>query len=230
MNASNFALLLHPSLRGRAFIQNMVKEQLLPSEIILMNESKEDFGDEIRLDKYDFFNPNIKVKDTLEKHNLNFTTVDSVDCNNSLVVDAVSELKSEWLIFSGGGILRNQFLSLGKKIVHIHPGKLPDYRGSTCFYYSMLNNQGCTCTAFLMEKGLDSGKVLYYEHFNPPKNIDLDNIYDNWMRAVTLIKVINKIKKGNITLKDNDEAKSNMYYIIHPVLKHISILKNNNEI
>lgn len=230
MSDSDFSILLHPSLRGRAFIQNMVKEQLLPSEIILMNESKESFRDEIKLDKYDFFDPNIKARDTLEANNLNFTTVNSIDCNNPLVIDAVSKLKSEWLIFSGGGILRSKFLSLGKSIVHIHPGKLPDYRGSTCFYYSMLNNQGCTCTAFLMEEGLDTGKIIYYEDFQPPKNIDLDNIFDNWMRAVTLTKVLKMIKEDNVSLKENDNAKSNMYYIIHPVLKNIAILKNNNEI
>ena len=230
MSDSDFAILLHPSLRGRAFIQNMVKEQLLPSEIILMSESKEKSPDGRKLEKYDFFDPNIKASVTLESNNLNFRTVNSVDCNNLSVIDAVSQLKSKWLIFSGGGILRSNFLSLGKRIVHVHPGKLPDYRGSTCFYYSMLNNQGCTCTAFLMEERLDTGKVICFEDFKPPKNIDLDNIFDNWMRAVTLTKVLKIIKKGNVTLKENDNAKSNMYYIIHPVLKNISILKNNNEI
>jgi len=230
MTSTNFALLLHPSLRGRAFIQNMVREQLLPSEIILMNNSEKKFNDKARLEEYDFFNPKTEAKETLINHNLNFTIVDSLDCNNSLVVNAVSKLESEWLVFSGGGILKSEILSLGKKIIHVHPGKLPEYRGSTCFYYSILNNGGCNCTAFLMEEGLDSGKILLVEDFLPPKNIDFDNIYDNWMRAITITKVIKKIKSGSIKLKKNDDEKSNMYYIIHPVLKHISILKNNNEI
>ena len=50
------------------------------------------------------------------------------------------------------------------------------------------------------------------------------------MRSETLVEVIEKIRKGRVKLQKNKSKVSDMYYIIHPVLKHISLLRNNNEI
>ncbi len=226
---SKISLLLYPSLRGRAFIQNIVKNKIELSNIILMN-NKYEKSSFLEYEKFDFFDPNEKVRTTLKKNDLSFSKVESNNCNDSVVVEELKKNNTEWVIYSGGGILKDEILSLGIKFIHIHPGKLPDYKGSTCFYYSFLNEGKCTCTAFIMDKNLDSGEILHSKEFHPPRGIDFDYIYDNWMRSETLVEVIKKIRKGHVKLQKNKSKVSDMYYIIHPVLKHISLLRNNNEI
>ena len=71
----------------------------------------------------------------------------------------------DFCIFSGGGILKKEILELSTKFVHFHPGIVPNYRGSTCFYYSILNDDECGVTAFIMEEGLDVGDVICKKNF-----------------------------------------------------------------
>jgi len=166
---------------------------------------------------------------TLIKNNIPFDQVSSVDCNNNAVIAKIKKLKSEWIIFSGGGILRNEILSQGKKFIHVHPGRLPEYRGSTCFYYSMIKEGQCCCSAFIMTENLDSGEIIFQKDFLPPRGIDMDYIFDPWMRSETICDILEKFDfSKNIRQYQNNSEKSEMYYIIHPVLKHLAIQKLDN--
>ncbi len=82
----------------------------------------------------------------------------------------------------------------------------------------------------LTSNSFPSGKIIYSKDFTPPKGIDFDNIYDNWMRSQTLIESLGMLQSNNFSLKENSYTDTDMYYIIHPVLKHISIMRHNNEI
>ncbi len=231
MIKENIALLLHPSLRGRAYIQRMIKNHLIPSEILLMDDRLSEIAVPPNLEFADYYNPYEKPSITLTDNNIDFSIVSSTNCNDTLVIDELKKFKSKWVIFSGGGILQKEILSIGKNFIHVHPGKLPQYRGSTCFYYSLIKEGKCFCTAFVMDEMLDSGKILRSEEFNPPKGVDLDYVFDPWMRSVTMVNILNDLNFiKEVKLHENKSQNSEMYYIIHPVLKHISILKNNNEI
>tara|TARA_B100000579_G_scaffold25171_1_gene17724 strand:+ start:18879 stop:19571 length:693 start_codon:yes stop_codon:yes gene_type:complete len=229
MIKDNIAFLLHPSLRGRAFIQNMLKKNILPSEVLLMKGDLKKTAVPPNLDSKNYFDPYEEPTVTLERANLDFSSVPSLNCNDDLVIKKLESLKSEWVIYSGGGILRKKVLSIGKKFIHIHPGYLPNYRGSTCFYYSIINEGLCMCSGFVMEEKLDSGGIILTKSFTPPPNIDLDYIFDPWMRSETICDILNQFDfSSEIVLKDNDLNQSEMYYIIHPVLKHIALYKSKN--
>ena len=231
MIKENIAFLLHPSLRGRAYIQRMIKNDLIPSEILLMDDVSSKIEIPSNLEFADFYNPYEKPSTTLTDNNIDYSVVSSTNCNDSLVIDQLKNIKSTWVIFSGGGILQKEILSIGKNFIHVHPGKLPQYRGSTCFYYSIIKESKCFCTGFVMDEKLDSGKIIKSEEFNPPKGVDFDYVFDPWMRSVTMVNILNDLNfSKEVKLYENKPKNSEMYYIIHPVLKHISILKNNNEI
>ena len=75
-----------------------------------------------------------------------------------------------------------------------------------------------------MDEKLDTGDIIYQKKFQKPTHRYLDEIFDPYIRSETLIELF-KTKK----LPFNDLIKQNTsvgetYYIIHPVLKHISIL------
>lgn len=224
----SITLLLYPSLRGRAYIQNLVRNNVHLSNVILMDNGNSELTYS-NCNKYDFFKPSEKEITTLSNNGINYVSVEANNCNDNKVIKILRNVKSDWVIYSGGGILRDEILSLNCNFIHIHPGSLPEYRGSTCFYYSLLNEGKCSCTAFIMEKGIDSGKIIHSKDFMPPKGIDFDNIYDNWMRSQTLIESLNMIRSNNFNFKNNN-IDTDMYYIIHPVLKHISIMRHNDEI
>jgi methionyl-tRNA formyltransferase len=130
----------------------------------------------------------------------------------------------DYLIFTGGGILRQDILNVGPKFIHLHPGIVPSYRGSTCFYYSIINDCNVGVTAFIMDKNLDTGDIIYQRVFSKPNHIYVDDIFDPYMRSETLLDIIKRqlLEKGKFKHQNPNEGET--YYIVHPVLKHIAIL------
>ena len=132
------------------------------------------------------------------------------------------------ILDTGGGILKEDILNCESKFIHFHPGIVPNYRGSTCFYYSMINENQCGVTAFFMDKHLDTGKIILQKTFDSPNHEFVDNVYDPYIRSETLVEVL----KNNYLISKNLKEQSSegeTYYIIHPVLKHIAILSCLND-
>jgi len=134
------------------------------------------------------------------------------------------------VIYSGYGsqIVPKSLLEIGTPFLHLHSGKLPNYRGSTTLYYSWLIEQSCAVSAILLDEGIDTGNIVGKKTFPPPPNgIDPDHIYDPSIRADLLVEVLKEFstrgKFNNLTKQDN---KGKTYYVIHPVLKHLARLQN----
>jgi hypothetical protein len=73
-------------------------------------------------EKYRTFDPEETVVETLERAGLSHERVAPTSINDPVLVDAVARCPSYYVLFSGGGILRKDMLSLHKKFLHIHPG------------------------------------------------------------------------------------------------------------
>ena len=103
---------------------------------------------------------------------------------------------------------------------------LPQFRGSTTIYYSILSKSKIGCSVLILDEEIDKGPVLYNREYDIlEQNIDFDYVLDPLLRAKTLIKFLksNEIKP----IKQIDDGHQTTFYIIHPLLKHISILKHN---
>jgi len=70
---------------------------------------------------------------------------------------------------------------------------------------------------------LDEGDVLHQEEFQPIQGVDLDSVFDPWMRAKTLLVAIQKILQNLVVPIPHIPGKGETYYIIHPVLKTFAI-------
>ena len=77
-----------------------------------------------------------------------------------------------------------------------------------------------------MSDKIDNGEVLEKINFKIPKNkSEIDLLYDPYIRAETISSVLKKYKKnGFLKSKKQNNSKQKTYYIIHPVLKHLSII------
>ena len=165
-----------------------------------------------------FFEYRESVEETLNNNNLEFIRLQADNSNAKIVIDEIKKMQTDYIIYTGGGILGREVLSLGKSFIHIHPGILPNYKGSTCFYYSLLKEGTVGCTAFIMNEQIDSGQILLSRLFQVPKNIDLDYIFDPWMRSEILVEILqNYIHNKKFLFSVQENSESQVYYIIHPV-------------
>jgi len=131
----------------------------------------------------------------------------------------------------GGQIVEERVLRAGIRIIHAHSGSLPEFKGSTTIYYSLLSLDCCPVSLIQLKAGIDNGPVLSSEVYPKPRyGTDIDNVYDNVIRADLIVKYLAKDprKTGTVVREQkpcpplgNDG--NHHYYVIHPILKHIAI-------
>ena len=226
-------IILTPDNRSKAFLSKIIKNNISIDSFIFMNDNRqEQVFDPLLIDesKKSGFDISQSVYDLLIEHNISFQQFNFVDINNPTLIRYVRNCNIDYFIFTGGGILRSEILNSGSKFIHFHPGVVPNYRGSTCFYYSILNENNCGVTCFIMDENLDTGKIILQKIFPPPPHIFIDQIYDPFIRSEVLIEVLqnNLLKKGNFHEQNPNSGET--YFVIHPVLKHLAILRTKEQL
>jgi methionyl-tRNA formyltransferase len=166
---------------------------------------------------------------TLERNGTPFEMILSNNINDDAAVKRLRGVKEKYIIYSGfgGQLLKPRLFETGKKFLHVHAGRLPEYRGSTTIYYSLLMENRCWASAIFLTPEIDGGNVVAASSFPPPPpNVDIDYIYDPYIRAMVLKKALEEyVKNGEFVERRQEPEKGNTYYVIHPVLKHIALLK-----
>lgn len=226
--ASDFSIILYDNARGRSYIQNLCKENLFPEEVFLMPNNWILPENLVISDKVTF-DITESVHETIKKFSLKTINLKEASINAEDTIEKVCNSESEYIIFGGKGgeILKPPILSQGKPILHVHPGITPQYRGSTTIYYSNLAGEHETgCTAFFFNEKIDEGDIIIQQQYDLIKNVDIDYLYDPEIRGKTLVLAVKKLNRDFITTPQPKDNSSLPYYIIHPVLKHLSILKN----
>lgn len=154
--------------------------------------------------------------------------IDSDTVNSPSICALIQDISPELVVYSGygGQIVGNKLLSLGIPFLHVHGGYLPEFRGSTTQYYSMIQDRLCGVSAILLTNHIDQGPVVAKKTYPVPEPfIDMDYQYDNALRADLLAEVL---ARWDLHSLENKTAQSSeeggMFYIIHPVLKHLAIL------
>ena len=110
--------------------------------------------------------------------------------------------------------------------MHIHPGKLPEYRGSTTIYYSLLQTNKVAATAIFLNEEIDKGNIICSKEYKfdfDAKLIDL--VFDPLLRAEVLVTAMKLLSKNKNCEKTQNHLLGTDYFIIHPILKHLAILK-----
>lgn len=229
----DISLLIQPSLRSIAYLRVFESLGILPAEVILLEGAIGNM-DELKVEdaRYgysaDFFKIDPDILDSLGEM-CPVVRIASRDINSPLVYEALRRGSAGYTIFSASGILGREAFSLGKKFIHVHPGILPHYRGSTCFYYSLLEHGSVGSTAFFMEEQIDTGETIVASEFSVNYAIKqeqryfMDYILDPYIRSVTLKKVlISYLEKGDISSHPQSAGERPAYYIMHPLLRRLA--------
>jgi len=240
-----FIALLANTARSQAYLQTLVKENLKPTKVFILDDNNEKFlgkiTDQVEISniekpyysfKFSIINPKEGLIKTLSKNEIPYTIINTHNINSDEVYYYLSQCVEKFVIISvyAGQILKKNILSLNKKFIHVHSGKLPDYRGSTTLYYSLLEVNKVAASAIIINEGIDTGDLICFKEFNfkfDPKLIDL--IFDPLLRAVVLVYAIKYLSNNSNKFVLQNKFVGNDYYIIHPLLKHLVILKESNQ-
>lgn len=227
-----FVFLAAPTARSQAYIQSMAVNGFFPKHVVIMGREEcksnndstpPNFWNEIQLP-----NLNESISFTCEKFNIPYITCQSKSTNSEEVNSCLRKLNPDFVIYSGAGgeIVSKQTLAIAS-FLHMHSGWLPDYRGSTTVYYSLLNHENPGVTALFLDANIDTGPIIAQKKYPlPPHSMDIDYIYDPAIRADLLIKVLSyyvQNEKFEHQKKQSNQTANN-FYVIHPVLKHLAIL------
>jgi methionyl-tRNA formyltransferase len=234
MHLNNLAILAADTCRTRIYLQALASSNMLPKHGLFLantsdltskkpNKPPESF-DENGL-RYDL---SIPVNELFNQLQIPYHTIDSGNPNDPVSSRIVKEIDEELIIYSGPGgcILRNEILTCGKNFIHVHSGILPEYRGSTTIYYSILKDGTCGATAFIMDEKIDHGPIIKRRGFPiPTDRKNLDYFYDSYIRSQLLLDVLNEFKTNGFPrkLEENNNQKGETYYKIHPILKSLAI-------
>lgn len=241
MVIENVGILCGITSRTKAYLQRMIAMDLLPNYALIMHPEELMPGQRGNIEKsskrgsnYEnlniYYDENMDILDFLKRRKVEYRIVNTDDVNDSQIINCISERREGVFIYSGFGgvILGKEILNLGKKFLHIHPGRIPDYKGSTTIYYSIINEKECHASAIFLTEKIDSGPLIKSKTFKLPESGEsIDYQYDPYIRSELLVEVLEDYiqNDGFKTVEAKKEGES--YHIIHPVLKHIAILTSN---
>ena len=173
------------------------------------------------------FDPTVPLEPWLKRLGIKYERSNTQDIHSDDVIDLIKDAKPAILIYSGYGgvLLRKSLIDCGKKFLHVHGGYLPDFKGSTTNYYSLLVDRSVGASSIFLSADIDSGPILHRSKFSaPPSCLELDHIYDSAARAKVLVQTLQDYQKNGKFCSLENVQEGNLFYIIHPVLKHLAIL------
>jgi methionyl-tRNA formyltransferase len=175
----------------------------------------------------------VPLEGTCQNRQWNITRLVCESVNSPEIAKTLRDIAPKLVVYSGygGEIVSSELLGLNAPFLHIHGGWLPDYRGSTTIYYSILRERNCSASAILLSNEIDAGPVIARESYPvPPAGVDVDYVYDSAIRADLLVRVLGDYNNqgGWRTLNAQTSQQGRDYYVIHPVLKHLAMLAIGN--
>lgn len=214
------------SSRSRAYLLALINHDLLPAHAVYLTGGPG--AQPPSFPAVPYFDNSIPVLRTIQELAIPCEVVDTDDVNSPEVVEAVRKSPVDVFIYSGpgGAILRRDILQSGKRFLHVHPGLVPRFRGSTTVYYSLLVDGECGASATFLEKQIDVGPVLATRVYPPPADrTTIDYGYDPYIRSDLLVLVLKDYQKTDeFHMEPQSGQSEENYYIMHSVLRHVAIL------
>ena len=228
MYLNKLAMVAADTTRSKYYLTELIRNKFFPTYVLLLLNR-----DVKLLPGQDSDESEKELVELLKNAGIEYQISPNSDINSNEVLTIISNRVELVFIFSGFGgvLLGDNVLSSGKKFLHIHGGYLPDYKGSTTNYYSLINENTIGASSMFLSKEIDCGPILLRRKFSPPKNrTEIDHIYDSEVRAKVLIETLEYyVESGSFNFELENNQGGETFYIIHPVLKHLSILKEGVE-
>jgi len=157
------------------------------------------------------------------------------------LLNAVRAQEPKALLFTGGGIVGPSLLEKsGKTIFHVHPGLVPEVKGSDGFLWSSLVRGAPGYSCFYMNAGIDTGDIILTKEFDPVRLPDCDQetpdqlydailrFLDPHLRAQTFVDVVKMSEEQDQPLdqlpsRRQDPNEGRTYFFMQSKLKRIVV-------
>ncbi len=166
--------------------------------------------------------------------------VSAPNINDPAVVEAVAAAPQEWILTTGGGIVRSPLLELkGKKFLHVHPGHLPQIRGADGLLWSMLLRGNPGASAIVLSSGLDEGNIIAaYDYPSPAfaipavEPLDVELLYrlaisyfDPYLRARMLLSLLRSKDLCELEGAVQNKGDGDTFHFMNKRLRSIALAK-----
>ncbi|MEH0373766.1 formyltransferase family protein [Vibrio mimicus] len=115
------------------------------------------------------------------------------------------------ITFGWRRIVSSNIINSAKYAINVHPAILPEYKGYHPVPHVLINNESHHgVTAHIITDALDAGDIIHIEKFEISKFSTLNEIQTqvNDIMPQFLVKLFDKIFKGDFTLLPNDNSKT----------------------
>ena len=163
----------------------------------------------------------------LKKHNIPKHYFDSH--NDEDCIEHIKKANYKFILNCGTPRKLNfNFLQASKiNVVNIHPGIIPEYRGSCCVEWAILNNDPVGNTSHFMTEEYDTGPILFVEKYNLKfaKSYQDVRIYIYKKSIKLMTKTIYYLMKNNILELNLKHPKGGKIYSAIPDHKLRKVLE-----
>ena len=110
------------------------------------------------------------------------------EVNDDVIVEQIRQLSPDLIITYGCSIIRSPLIDLfPQKIINVHLGLSPYYRGSGTNYFPFVNNEPIFCgvTFLYLDKGVDTGEIIHQLRADVQKDDDVHSIGNRLIAQMT---------------------------------------------
>ena len=220
-----------PNARSRAYLSLFAELNIIPAVIVQLKgdfrESAQLSAESARFGYGRFFDVDYTLETFLTQFSPELRRVPTTRLSDSSAFDALRPGGVDAWIFGGGGIVPRSYFDTIAPILHVHPGILPDYRGSTCWYYSYLKERKVGATAFWMDPEIDNGKVIVTRSFRVNMSLEctqplfLDHILDPYIRRCVLREALQTEELDERSESEGNCPMGEAYFVAHPWVRYL---------
>lgn len=149
------------------------------------------------------------VKTFALEHNLPLLQPENL--NELDFIDKLKSFSADLFVIVAFRILPEAVFTIPSKgSFNLHASLLPLYRGAAPIQWALINGEKQTgVTTFFLEKKVDTGNIIYQQKIDIGDEDNFGTLHDKLsiIGAEAVLKTIDIIEKGNITLLKQDESK-----------------------
>jgi methionyl-tRNA formyltransferase len=145
------------------------------------------------------------------------------DLNDPVVIQGLEDIKPDLVVFTGGGLIRQQVLeNAGAGVLNCHMGLLPQYRGMDVVEWPILEEEldQIGISVHFMDRGVDTGDILRVKRIpaHPGESIQrLRNRIEAQM-SQQLVSACLDYLNGSLNRTPQMPDDGRQYFIMHPRL------------
>lgn len=232
MSRHKILLLCARTARSAAYVQTMANAGLVPDLVLLYGDVAASVSSNrnLKVQKLPrLFCPDVTedVFETVARLNWPHEVCEARELTSPILLEALQRNAPDILVYSGyGGQIVPKSILQHTKVLHVHGGWLPEFRGSTTLYHEIIEQGQCAASALFLDEQIDTGPIVRRKRYPmPPAGIDVDYLYDNVIRADLLVETLTELSTNQGLIPVEAQASPlPPYFIIHPLLKHLALL------